>query len=254
MEYMMDATRICIFGDSIAKGIVLDDQGSYTVLKDCFASLAAAALNIELVNKARFGCTITKGLEIIARTLGHFLGTPQEVTQEAVQTAKFEYVFLEFGGNDCDFHWDEIAANPYTKHLPATPPEHFIALYKDVIKELIARGLKPILLTLPPLVAERYFEWFTRMGLNKSAILAWLGDVEFIYRWQECYSSLVWGIGEACSAPVVDIRKAFLEQRNYQQLLCKDGIHPNAEGHKLITREIVDFAQQHIVAKISTSR
>ena len=57
----------CVFGDSIARGVILDDQGSYKPLKDCFASLAAEELGVALINKARFGCTIAKGREIIER-------------------------------------------------------------------------------------------------------------------------------------------------------------------------------------------
>ncbi|OQB97269.1 MAG: GDSL-like Lipase/Acylhydrolase [Spirochaetes bacterium ADurb.Bin110] len=229
----------CVFGDSIARGVILDDQGSYKPLKDCFASLAAEELGVALINKARFGCTIAKGREIIERTLDRFLGKSKEPV--------FDYVFLEFGGNDCDFRWDEISVRPHAQHLPATPPELFVKHYSEVIEELRARGLKPILLTLPPLVAERYFAWFTRTGLDQEAILMWLGDVEFIYRWHESYSCLVWEIGEKYDAPVIDIRKSFLEQRNYQRFLCKDGIHPNVEGHSLIKAEIVAFARQHLV-------
>ena len=229
----------CVFGDSIARGVILDDQGSYKPLKDCFASLAAEELGVALINKARFGCTIVKGREIIERTLDRFLGKSKEPV--------FDYVFLEFGGNDCDFRWDEISVRPHAQHLPATPPELFVKHYSEVIEELRARGLKPILLTLPPLVAERYFAWFTRTGLDQEAILMWLGDVEFIYRWHESYSCLVWEIGEKYDAPVIDIRKSFLEQRNYQRFLCKDGIHPNVEGHSLIKAEIVAFARQHLV-------
>ncbi len=101
-------------------------------------------------------------------------------------------------------------------------------------------------MTLPPLDAERYFNWFTRTGLDQRAILEWLGDVQFIYRWHESYSSAIWEIGETFGAPVADIRKIFLEQRNYSRFLCKDGIHPNAEGHQLIKAEIIAFARRLI--------
>jgi len=119
-------------------------------------------------------------------------------------------------------------------------------MYGEVLQMLKQNGFKPVLMTLPPLDAERYFAWFTRAGLDQSAILSWLGDVQFIYRWHESYSSAIWEIGEAHNVPVVDIRKAFLEQRNYSLFLCKDGIHPNTEGHRLITSEIIKFAQEHM--------
>jgi lysophospholipase L1-like esterase len=228
----MSVQEVCLFGDSIARGVVLDAQGTYKPIKECFASLAAKELGVELINKARFGCTITKGLEII----GHFL---DKIGSEARRLA-----FLEFGGNDCDFHWDRISAEPQAEHLPATPPAHFARIYGEVIHALKTKGFRPVLMTLPPLDAERYFAWFTRTGLDKRAILGWLGDVQFIYRWHESYSDVIWEIGESWQVPVVDIRRAFLEQRHYSRFLCEDGIHPNADGHRLITSEIVQFARE----------
>ena len=252
----MYAQEVCLFGDSIARGIVLDAHDSYKPIKDCFASLAAAELGIALINKARFGCTLTKGREIIE----HYLDrddiliegstAPEPAPKVRVIDAR-RFAFLEFGGNDCDFRWDQISDNPHAEHLPATTPERFFAMYGEVINKIKGRGIQPVLMTLPPLDAERYFNWFTRMGLDRRAILEWLGDMQFIYRWQESYSSAIWEIGEAFGAPVADIRKIFLEQRNYSRFLCKDGIHPNAEGHQLIKAEIIAFARQLIAQNAS---
>lgn len=232
----MYANEVCLFGDSIARGVILDASGSYKPIRESFAFLAASELGFSLVNKARFGCTIAKGREIIQ----HFLG---RLRPQSPQLA-----FLEFGGNDCDFRWDEISADPHREHLPATTPQRFSHMYGEVLEMLKQNGFKPVLMTLPPLNAERYFAWFTRAGLDQAAILEWLGDIQFIYRWHESYSSAIWEIGEAHNVPVVDIRKAFLEQRNYSRFLCKDGIHPNTEGHRLITSEIIKFAQEHMSA------
>jgi hypothetical protein len=229
----MDVQEVCLFGDSIARGVILDAEGFYKPIKECFASLAARELGLGLINKARFGCTITKGREIIE----HFLSRADSETRRLA--------FLEFGGNDCDFHWDQISAAPRAEHLPATTPGRFFQMYGEVIQELRDKGFRPILMTLPPLDAERYFAWFTRTGLDQKAILGWLGDVQFIYRWHESYSSAIWEIGETWQVPVADIRKVFLEQRDYSRFLCKDGIHPNAEGHQLIKSEIIQFAKGH---------
>ena len=280
----MYANEVCLFGDSIARGVILDASGSYKPIRENFAFLAATQLGFSLINKARFGCTIAKGREIIERFLGRgaanmpcstnaaasagsrgapeTLKTPADIMSENASldaaipirtdnsrtagSSQSRLAFLEFGGNDCDFRWDEISANPHREHLPATTPERFSHMYGEVLQMLKQNGFKPVLMTLPPLDAERYFAWFTRTGLDQAAILSWLGDVQFIYRWHERYSSAIWEIGEAHNVPVVDIRKAFLEQRNYSRFLCKDGIHPNTEGHRLITSEIIEFAQEHM--------
>jgi len=93
-----------VFGDSIARGVILDDQGSYRPLKDCFASLAAKELGVALVNKARFGCTIAKGREIIERTFDRFFGKSNHLNSIMYS--------WNSGGNDCDFRWDEISLKP----------------------------------------------------------------------------------------------------------------------------------------------
>lgn len=249
----MVTSEVCLFGDSVARGIVLDDGGSYKPIKDYFGALAASELGVSLVNKAQFGCTIAKGRKI----LNHFLEGKKETRTELPCSAEGTFhtgtsagkagapvrlALLEFGGNDCDFHWDKIAENPKGEHLPATPLEAFSEIYGEMISTLREEGTIPLLMTLPPLDAERYFNWFTRCGLDRTAILSWLGDVQYIYRWHEGYNDAVWEIALEHSCHVVDIRQAFLENKNYQRFLCLDGIHPNREGHRLIEKALIAFA------------
>ena len=45
-------------------------------------------------------------------------------------------------------------------------------------------------------------------------------------------------IGSKLNCTVLNLRDAFLVARDFKSLLCVDGIHPSAEGHKLIWSEI----------------
>ncbi|MFZ2634992.1 MAG: SGNH/GDSL hydrolase family protein [Rectinemataceae bacterium] len=220
-------STVCMFGDSVARGIVLDETGKYSPIRESFGALAASRLGIELVNKSRFGCTITKGRELLAHYLARAASPAPSVA------------LLEFGGNDCDFHWDQIAGAPREKHEPLTPIETFGRIYRDMIDSLRANCITPILMTLPPLEPERYFAWFTRTGLDGSAILSWLGDVHQIYRWHERYNEAVWETALDKDCPIVDIRAAFLEHKNYRDYICNDGIHPNKAGHRLIEEALL---------------
>jgi len=116
----MAAATVYLFGDSVARGIVLDETGSYAPIKESFASMVAEKLGIDIVNKARFGCTIGKGLELVRRFFGkdEFPKTPGTIA------------LMEFGGNDCDFRWDEISRNPEGIHVPATPLADFSRMYR----------------------------------------------------------------------------------------------------------------------------
>jgi acyl-CoA thioesterase I len=219
--------KVFLFGDSVARGIVLDDAGKYEPIRDNFGALAAEKLGVNLVNKARFGCTITKGLDIMRR---FFLAKTTGIA------------LLEFGGNDCNFNWEEIAADPEREHLPITPIVEFSRMYGEMIVSLRSSGVIPVIMTLPPLVAERFFDWITRTGLSRAAILSWLGDVQQIFRWHESYDKAVRVIARENSCPLLDIRKAFTENRDYKRYICGDGMHPNREGHKLIEQSLMEYA------------
>lgn len=225
----------CLFGDSIAKGVVFDDlAGKYTLIKNNFAALAADALGVLVNNKARFGCTIGKGREVISKMIA---SSPDE--------KPFDHAFLEFGGNDCDFNWREISLDPAGEHLPKTPLPEFLAVYEQIVRDLQANNMTPVIMTLPPLVAEDYFKWFTKDIPEQNNILDWLGgDTAAIYYWHERYNSAVWEVASKTNSPVIDIRKAFLEQKNYKRFICTDGIHLNQDGHNLVYHSILESAKE----------
>ncbi len=217
---------ICIFCDSVCRGVILDGaKKKYQFLKDNFASLFSRITGVSVCNYAAFGCTIPKGGKTMERHLGELPG--------------YDSVLLEFGGNDCDFNWKEISEHPDEDHLPNTPIEAFTEQYRKMVRTVRQKGGNPILLTLPPLDAERYFNWLS-VGLNPANILKWLGDVNRIYRWHEYYNMAVCRVAAQLHAPLLDIRSAFLEHRDFRSLLCEDGIHPNEKGHALISAVLAE--------------
>jgi Lysophospholipase L1 and related esterases len=219
---------ICVFGDSVSKGVVFDSAlKKYTVLKDSFLHLLERAANIAINNYSKFGCTITKGGEILKK--------------HRAELCNYDYTVLEFGGNDCDYDWAQIAAEPEAYHIPNTPVADFETQYSSVIKEIKSCGGNPVLLSLPPIDAKRYFTWVSR-GLNAENILHFLGDVEFIYRWHEMYNLAVCRLAIENGIPMIDISSVFLQTGHYQNYICEDGIHPNAQGHKLIEKAIAGYA------------
>lgn len=227
---MENDMKMCVFGDSIGKGVLQqNDSGRYGLVNIDLNDLVEQK-NIILDNFSKMGSTVAKGLSI--------------VKQQASQLSNYDIVFLEFGGNDCSYAWDEIAKNPLKEHSPKTPAITFEKIYTEIIEEIKANGGNPIMLTLPPLVPERYFEWFSE-NLNKENILKWIGSVDVIYRWQEMYNLKVVLIAKKLSIPLIDIRSAFLKKRKYKDFLCKDGIHPNKLGYELIYNTIKEVILEH---------
>lgn len=219
---------ICIFGDSVAKGVIYDKvKQRYIFLKDCFASLFSKQVNVPITNYAKFGCTVTKGVEIVEK--------------HEQELSKYDYIALEFGGNDCDFNWADVSKDPDREHIPNVPLPEFEKNYIKIIQEIKKSGSKPVLLSMPPIHADRFFKWVTR-GLNAENILKFLGDVGRIYRWHELYNFSVYKIAQQENIPLIDIRQEFLRRQDFASLICEDGMHPSEEGHKLI----VDMIEKEV--------
>lgn len=226
--------RAWLLGDSVSQGVVYDESKQrYVLEKDAFARKVPELLGFTLTNKSAMGATIARGEALLER--------------EAI--SRGDIVLVEYGGNDCDFDWAAVAADPYADHKCKTPPEVFAAKYEGVIRSLRERGAHPIVLTLPPLQAELYFNWISK-GLDKDAIMAFLGDIEQIYRWQEYYSNMVSTIASKLRCPVLDVRGEFLKVRNFKSLLCVDGIHPNAEGHRMLCSAVLTKPCMQMFARI----
>lgn len=225
-------TKICAFGDSVLKGIILEND-KYKISKNSFSNICENTLGISVQNKAKFGSTIKVGTKSLQRNIVD------------LENTDYDYIILEFGGNDCDFNWKEISKNPDKKHIPNSTIEDFRIAYTDLINQIKKLGKNPVLMSLPPIDANLYFEKITK-GLNSQNILKWMkGNKQYIANWHERYNLEVFKLAIVNNISIIDITSKFLEEKLYKKYLCKDGIHPNEEGHKLIVEEI----KEHIKNK-----
>lgn len=217
--------NICILGDSIAKGVLYDaGLDKYVTGKEGFADRLRIS-GMEVENFAVFGCTVAKGIKLCQR--------------HESKIASADAVLLEFGGNDCDFHWNEIGADPGGEHLPACPVDEYVANYMVLIERVRALGAKPVVLNLPPIHSVRYYERFCRDMDEKSRenVLRWLNDdVEYIHNWHRGYNDRIPQMASELKANFIDIRSDFGE--SYGDYLCADGIHPNPLGQELIYKSL----------------
>ncbi len=213
--------KIFILGDSISKGIIFDDiKLKYSLCADsCIQKLLS--LYPEYIKcKTRFGATIKYAYDYI---------------NENLTSISQDYIFMEYGGNDCDFKWNEIAADPYKDHKPNTPLNEYSDAMEQIIQKATNAKKKIILSTIPPIDSQRYFNFFTQNDKEKGdRILTWLKEVENISRWQESYNNVIWKNAIKYKCRVADIRSPFLQTMNYLDYICTDGIHPNQRGQELI--------------------
>lgn len=220
-----------LLGDSILKGIqVRPGTRQYTVKNDMGLDALAQRLGFSLRNDSHFGATAERG----GRLLDRLLAKGQE----------WSAVVMDFGGNDCDFVWSEIAADPTGTHLPHLPPEQFFQRYQAMVRTLKEHNILPVLLTLPPLEPQLFFDWWCR-ELDRSAVLAWLGgSVRRIFTHQEAYSEAVALLAAQENVPLVDVRSEFLRRGDVGRFLCADGTHPNSAGQALIGQALDRFAER----------
>ena len=214
--------KIVALGDSITKGVIYDGE-RYKILPDCFVNQCAEEMNIPIENYSRMGCTISRGTQI--------------AEQHADEISKSDITLVEFGGNDSDFCWTDIASAPTDSHYPMTELPTFRQMYRDLIARIRQLGSKPILMTLPLIDYKRFYAFVTRnMGeQDRSNVLSWLGgQEERIRNYHDLYSLAVYQIGYQERVPVLDITSPFLHNQDYLPYLCVDGIHPSEQGHSLM--------------------
>lgn len=220
--------KLFVIGDSLAKGILYDEaDGRYRALDGGPVFQFARQLGWQVKNLGMFGATIERVNTILTRH-------EKEIDASSV-------VVIECGGNDSDFDWASIAQDPAAPHAPMTTLERFAQEYEKLIARVRALGAVPVLVNLPPIEEKRYFFWISR-GKNAQNILKWLGGSEqYIYRWHEMYNMCVCTVAAKCNAALADVRSLFLQQRDYGQLLCADGIHPNEAGYRLIYSAVAPY-------------
>lgn len=226
----MEQIRIAALGDSLTKGVILNEENKYSLLKQNFIGIISEKLGLSIRNYGKFGCTVNFGHNVIERH-------PDDISCSDV-------TILEFGGNDCDFDWKMIAENPDSEHSPKTIMESFKEQFMALIEKVRSLGSIPVMLSLPPIHSETYFSFISRFmnDCQKSNVLKWLGgDVEIITRWHEMYNKALFEISQLTKTDIIDITTPF---ENYnggvESLLCSDGIHPNALGHELIACSIAE--------------
>lgn len=217
-------SKIIGLGDSIIKGVVLNIEQSgkmhYALSDHSIAEQIASSKHMEAVNLGKMGCTIEAG----ERILDHHL--------PSIENA--EYAILCYGGNDSDYNWRAIAANPQAEHQPKTAIGVFEKTYARIISKVRAAGITPVVMSLPPMDSAKYYDFFTSVfsSEEKRNVSRWLkGGASAIEAGHELYNDAVKRVAASADALLVDVSSAMKEPSRY---LCADGIHINAHGQQII--------------------
>jgi lysophospholipase L1-like esterase len=230
--YIKDNYTIVAYGDSITKGIVYDNEKSkYSIIKDNFTNIISSSIKGSVYNVGKFGSTIIRGIN--------------KMNNDVIKKAP-DIVLIEFGGNDCDFKWDDIGKNPDLEYQPNTDINVFKETLLKMIDTLKNDKIFPALMTLPPLDPFKYFNWIGKGDASaEKNILHWLGSKERLFTWHDSYNNMIAEVAKESRTVLIDIRSEFLKCDNYSDYLCIDGIHPNDKGQSLIASSLLDFIKNH---------
>lgn len=223
---------IVAYGDSITRGIIYDDERSkYSILKENFTSIIEDKIKVPVYNAGKFGSTIIRGA--------------RKMYNDVIKKSP-DIVLVEFGGNDCDYNWVDIAKNPNMEYKPNTDIHTFRETLLTMIDTLKTNHILPVLMTLPPLDPLKYFKWIAKEDpSNEKNILQWLGSKDRLFTWHNSYSKMITQVANETGTTLIDVRSEFLKYTDYSKFLCTDGIHPNIEGQSLIASVILNSIKEN---------
>ena len=222
--------RAYVYGDSLLKATMPDETMRYHFhLAEIMAQYPTERL--EVVNRAKMGSTISKGLSLVEHDVQRGMDA--------------RWALVAYGGNDSDFDWEAIAAAPEQEHLPHTVLPEFIEKLRCAVQELASAGVQPVLMTLPPIDGQRYFQFISRRA-DGGSILRWLGDVGRIYRHQELYSDAVAALAMTEGLPLIDVRRQFLPMRDLPRYIAADGIHLTMTGYRCLFDTLAGWIRERL--------
>jgi lysophospholipase L1-like esterase len=223
--------KLVALGDSIMKGVLLHSVGErnhYSLADKSIVECCAEKLGGECLNLSKMGCTIEAGERILNRHLD--------------KCSEAQYVLLEYGGNDSDYNWQEIAQHPEQEHFPRTRLEVFEQAYERVINQIKKIGATPLILSLPPMDAERYFAFFSQKWEEdfRTNVMRWLdGSTNTIMSGHELYNLATMRVAQHTGVQWIDVTTGLLKDHKFRSYLCDDGVHPNELGQKKIAEMIL---------------
>lgn len=223
--------RAFIYGDSLLKATVPDENMHYRFhLPEVMAQYPTDRL--EVVNRAKMGATVTKGLSLVEHDVQRGMDA--------------RWALVAYGGNDSDFDWAAIDADPEADHRPNTELPVFADTLHETLDALRQGGVQPVMMTLPPIDGERYLDFLCRDNLRRDRILDWLGEPQMIYRHQELYADTAAEIALRENIPLIPVRQTFLRNHRLSQLIAADGIHLTMPGYEQLFDTLADWVKKNI--------
>lgn len=226
--------KIVCFGDSLTRGVSVV-KGRLRIIKNNYPAILQELFSmnneddVTIVNKGNFN----DNSDLLLSRL-----------EKDVIAKKPDFAIVGIGGNDCNFHWDDVAAKPFEEHKAIVPIERYLVNLKEIITEIRQNNIVPIIPTLPPLDPVRYYKSIS--DKNSPAISHWISKLGGIEHWQGLYNQNLIKFADELGVRKIDIRTAIKKAGDLADLISDDGIHLTAKGYNVFSREIYQSLTQWI--------
>jgi len=217
--------KIICFGDSLTRGVSIV-KGRLRILKENYPAFLQEWFqqkhedDIKVVNKGIFNADS----DLLLTRLD------KDVIEE-----KPDYAIIEIGGNDCNFHWKEVAERPYDEHTAIVPIERYLKNIKDMVVKVKNAGITPMIMNLPPLDPVRYYKQISETyGTAISHFICSVGGIAF---WHENYHRMLNKLIDQLKVIKIDSRNVISPEQDLTDIISDDGIHLTALGYKTLSLE-----------------
>ena len=123
-----------IYGDSLLKATIPDADFRYHFhLQEVMQRYEGR--KTEVVNRSKMGATVSKGQALVEHDM-----------QRGLQA---DFALVAYGGNDSDYDWSAISADPTADHRPRTELPVFVQTMQGILDKLKGQGVQPVLMTRP---------------------------------------------------------------------------------------------------------
>ncbi|BBN99024.1 SGNH/GDSL hydrolase family protein [Sporolactobacillus terrae] len=217
--------KLICFGDSVTRGITFI-RGRFKIIRNNYPALLQRSLGEEdeVVNKGVFN----DNSDLLIKRLD------ADVLDEHP-----DLVLINIGGNDCNFHWDQVAKLPDSEHVPIVPLERYLSNLSVMIQRISESGALPVVLSLLPLDPARYYA--TLMKHYSHSIGHWIGLCGGIEHWHGMYNRALKDFCDKSGVKLIDVRSAFKKKGSFSDLINEDGLHPTAKGYQVMAEIVSSY-------------
>ena len=120
--------QVYIYGDSLLKATMPDEGYHYHFHYDEVLQRYPER-RTQVVNRSKMGATISKGESLVQHDLNRGL--------------EADYALVAYGGNDSDYDWAAIDADPAGNHHPRTELPAFREKLRHTVTMLREKGIQP---------------------------------------------------------------------------------------------------------------